>query len=214
VAVGIAMMTFGSGLAFFLGKPLIRPTAPQLSAIALGAWSPVPQIQAALNINPLLLLGIAIAPLMHWFFQSTRWGLLVRAVGDNPQAAKAMGISVFRVRLGAIAAGSALAGIGGAYLSLYYPGSWTERISSGQGLMAVALVIFARWNPIQCLGAAFLFGGAQAIAPALQAAGIQSGYYLFNAAPYVLTLLIMIITCSPKRVLLGSPGALGMENEP
>lgn len=111
-----------------------------------------------------------------------------------------------------IIAGSFLAGIGGAYLSLYYPGSWTERISSGQGLMAVALVIFARWNPIQCLYASLLFGGAQAIGPALQSVGINSYYYLFNASPYILTLLIMIFTCSPKRTLTGAPGALGTVN--
>ena len=75
--------------------------------------------------------------------------------------------------------------------------------------MAVALVIFARWNPIQCLYASLLFGGAQALGPALQSVGITEGYYLFNAAPYVLTLLIMVITCSPKRSLTGAPGALG-----
>lgn len=212
IAVGIAMIIFGSGLAFFLGKPFIQPSAPQLPAIPLGAWSAMPQIQEALKINPLFVIGIAIAPLLSWFFKSTRWGLFVRAVGDNPEAARAMGISVRKVRMLSIIAGSFFAGIGGAYLSLYYPGSWTERISSGQGLMAVALVIFARWNPIQCLWASFLFGGAQAISPALQAVGVQGGYYLFNAAPYILTLLIMIATCSPKRTLSGSPGALGTEN--
>jgi general nucleoside transport system permease protein len=115
------------------------------------------------------------------------------------------------VRMLSVMAGSFLAGIGGASLSLYYPGLWTERISSGQGLMAVALVIFARWNPIQCLWASLLFGGAQALGPALQSIGIKEGYYLFNAAPYVLTLVIMIVTCSPKRSLTGAPGALGTD---
>jgi simple sugar transport system permease protein len=110
-----------------------------------------------------------------------------------------------------VAIGSFLAGIGGASLSLYYPGVWTERISSGQGLMAVALVIFARWNPMQCLWASLLFGGAQAVGPALQSVGVEEGYYLLNAAPYVLTLVIMILTCSPKRTLTGAPGALGTD---
>lgn len=212
VAVGIAMIIFGSGIAFFLGKPFIQPVAPQLPAFELGNWSDIPSIKAALKISPLFLLGVAIAPAMQWFFKSTRWGLYIRAVGDSPEAAKAMGISVYKIRMLSIIAGSFLAGIGGAYLSLYYPGSWTERISSGQGLMAVALVIFARWNPIQCLYAALLFGGAQAIGPALQSVGVNSYYYLFNASPYILTLLIMIITCSPKRTLSGAPGALGTEN--
>ena len=212
VATCIAMIVFGSGLAFFLGKPFIQPQAPQLFTFDWGSWSNIPQIQAALKISPLFLLGVAIAPLLHWFFRYTRWGLYIRAVGDSPQSARAMGISTFKVRMLSIVAGSFLAGIGGACLSLYYPGVWTERISSGQGLMAVALVIFARWNPIQCLWASMLFGGAQAIGPAFQSVGVDSYYYLFNAAPYILTLLIMVITCSPQRTLVGLPGALGKED--
>ncbi|WP_008316881.1 ABC transporter permease [Leptolyngbya sp. PCC 6406] len=209
VAVGIAMIIFGSGLAFFLGKPFIQPQAPQLFTFDWGAWSTNPAMQSALKVSPLFLIGVAIAPLMQWFFRATRWGLYIRAVGDSPDAARAMGISIFKVRFLSIMAGSFLAGIGGACLSLYYPGVWTERISSGQGLMAVALVIFARWRPVQCLWASLLFGGAQAIGPAFQSVGINSYYYLFNAAPYILTLLIMVITCSPQRTLIGAPGALG-----
>ena len=212
VAVGIAMIIFGSGIAFFFGKPFIQPSAPKLPTIDLGGWSSMPALQSALQISPLFLLGVAIAPLMLWFFKSTRWGLFIRAVGDSPDAALAMGVSIKKVRMLCITAGSFLAGLGGASLSLYYPGVWNESISSGQGLMAVALVIFARWNPIQCLYASLLFGGAQALGPALQSVGITQGYYLFNAAPYVLTLAIMIITCSPKRTLTGAPGALGTSN--
>jgi simple sugar transport system permease protein len=212
VAVGIAMIIFGSGIAFFLGKPFIQPVAPQLPTFDLGSWSNLPQVQAALKISPLFLLGLILTPLMTWFFKSTRWGLFVRAVGDSPDAARAMGVSIFKVRMLSIIAGSFLAGIGGASLSLYYPGVWTEGISSGQGLMAVALVIFARWNPMQCLYASLLFGGAQALGPALQSVGVDSYYYLFNAAPYILTLAIMIFTCSPKRTLAGVPGALGTNN--
>jgi ABC-type uncharacterized transport system permease subunit len=213
VAVGIAIIVFGSGLAFFLGKPFIQPIAPQLPTMPLGIWSSNPQIASALQISPLFIFGVLLAPLMQWFFRTTRWGLLVRAVGDSPDAARAMGVSIFKVRMLSIMAGGFMAGLGGACLSLYYPGSWTERISSGQGLMAVALVIFARWNPMQCLYASLLFGGAQAIGPALQSVGIDSYYYLFNASPYILTLLIMIITCSPKRTLTGVPGALGQPQE-
>lgn len=212
IAVGIAMIIFGSGIAFFLGKPFIQPKAPQLPTIDLGGWSSLQPVQSALKISPLFLLGVAIAPLMFWFFKSTRWGLFIRAVGDSPDAALAMGMSISKVRMLCIVAGSFLAGIGGACLSLYYPGLWSESISSGQGLMAVALVIFARWNPIQCLWASLFFGGAQAVGPALQSVGIDQGRYLFNAAPYVLTLLIMVITCSPKKTLSGAPGALGTIN--
>ncbi|HEX4084707.1 MAG TPA: ABC transporter permease [Chthoniobacteraceae bacterium] len=209
IAVGIAMLIFGSGFAFFLGDPYIEPMAPPLASFELGNWSGIPQIQSALKISPLLILGIVLAYALHWFFGNTRWGLYVRAAGDNPSAARAQGISVMNVRTLSIVAGSFLAGVGGAYLSLVYPGSWTRLVSSGQGLMAVALVIFARWDPRKCLYASLLFGGSQAVGPALQAAGYQSYYYLFNAAPYILTLVIMIITCSPKRHLVGAPNALG-----
>jgi len=209
IAAGVAMLIFGSGLAFYMGKPYIEPTAPQLPGIPLGFWSSVPQIRAALSISPLFVFGVVVAFVMHWFFRSTRWGMHVRAVGDAPAAARAMGISVGRTRFLSIMVGSALGGIGGAHLSLFYPGAWTERISSGQGLMAVALVIFARWNPVQCLWASLLFGGAQSIGPSLQAVGISTGYYLWNASPYILTLLVMIATCTTKRTLVGSPGALG-----
>ncbi|MEN9239853.1 MAG: ABC transporter permease [Thermostichales cyanobacterium SZTDM-1c_bins_54] len=212
VAVGIAMIIVGSGIAFFFGKPLIQPSAPQLPTWSLAAAGMPPALQAALQVSPLFVLGVVLAPLLSWFFRATRWGLLIRAVGDSPEAARAMGVSIFWVRFASVVAGSFLAGVGGASLSLYYPGVWTERISTGQGLMAVALVIFARWEPLACLGASLLFGGAQALGPALQSVGIRQGYYLFNAAPYVLTLLIMVLTCSPQRSLVGAPGALGEES--
>jgi simple sugar transport system permease protein len=210
IAIGIALMLFGTGLAFFFGKPFIQPSAPDLPAIPLGAWSDIPQVQAALNVNVLFLIGAALAVFLWWAFRNTRVGLIVRVVGDSADAARAMGLNPNTVRLLATGVGGALAGIGGAYLSLYYPGSWTERISSGQGLMAVALVIFARWNPLGCFAAALLFGGAGALGPALQSVGVTQGYYLFYAAPYILTLIIMIATSSPSRTLAGAPGELSI----
>ncbi|AZO21612.1 MULTISPECIES: ABC transporter permease [unclassified Mesorhizobium] len=210
IAIGIALMLFGTGLAFFFGKPFIQPSAPDLPAIPFGAWSDIPQVQAALNVNVLFLIGAALAIFLWWAFRNTRVGLIVRVVGDSADAARAMGLDPNAVRLLATGTGGALAGIGGAYLSLYYPGSWTERISSGQGLMAVALVIFARWNPLGCFAAALLFGGAGALGPALQSVGVTQGYYLFYAAPYILTLIIMIATSSPSRTLAGAPGELSI----
>jgi ABC-type uncharacterized transport system permease subunit len=210
IAVGIGLMLFGTGLAFFLGKPYVQPKAPTLPSIPFGNWSDSTQIQAALQVNPLLLIGIALAVVLAWAFRNTRWGLVLRMVGDSSDAARAMGYSVPVVRTLATAAGGFLAGIGGSFLSLYYPGSWSEGLSSGQGLMAVALVIFARWNPLYCFYAALLFGGAGALGPALQSVGITSGYYLYNAAPYVLTLGIMIATCSTRRTLAGAPGELSI----
>ncbi len=210
IAIGIALMLFGSGLAFFFGKPFIQPSAPDLPAIPFGWWSDVPQVQAALNINVLFLIGAALAIFLWWAFRNTRAGLIVRVVGDSSDAARAMGLNPDTVRLFSTGVGGALAAIGGAYLSLYYPGSWSEGVSSGQGLMAVALVIFARWNPLGCFAAALLFGGAGALGPALQSVGVTQGYYLFYAAPYILTLAIMIITSSPGRSLAGAPGELSI----
>jgi ABC-type uncharacterized transport system permease subunit len=210
IAVGIGLMLFGTGLAFFLGKPYVQPQAPTLPAIPLGAWTDSSQLQAALQVNPLFLAGLALALLLGRAFRTTRWGLVLRMVGDSGDAARALGYRVPAVRTLATAVGGSLAGIGGSFLSLYYPGSWSEGLSSGQGLIAVALVIFARWNPLACFYAALLFGGAGALGPALQSVGITSCYYLFNAAPYVVTLGIMIATCSPRRTLAGAPGELSI----
>src|SRR6516164_377076 len=138
IAVGIALMLFGTGLAFYLGKPLIEPTAPRLPAIDFGWWSNIPQVRAALRINVMFLIGVALAPILYWAFRTTRW------------------------------------------------------------------------DPMLCLWASLAFGGAAALGPALQSVGVTSGYHLFNAAPYILTLAIMIITCSPKRTLTGAPAELSI----
>lgn len=209
VAVGIALMLFGVGLAFYLGKPLIQPMAPQLPSVPLGFWSHSPSIQSALKINMLFILGCLLAPALSWALNNTRWGLVIRTVGESADTAKAMGYSINRVRMLATMAGGFAAGIGGSFLSLCYPGGWNEGLASGQGLIAVALVIFARWKPMNCLWASLLFGGAGAIGPSLQAVGVTKGYYLFSAAPYVLTLIIMVLTCSPKRAFVGAPAELG-----
>jgi ABC-type uncharacterized transport system permease subunit len=210
IAFGIALMLFGTGLAFYLGKPFIQPQAPRLPALDFGSWSSDPQVQNALQINGLFIAGVVLAVLLHWGFRNTRWGLVLRLVGDHAETARALGYRLLPVRVAATAVGGFFAGVGGAYLSLYYPGSWNEGLSSGQGLMAVALVIFARWQPLRCLMAALIFGAAGALGPALQSLGVTSGYYLFNAAPYVLTLLIMIITCRPDRAVGGAPGELSL----
>lgn len=132
IAVGIALMLFGTGLAFYLGKPLIEPTAPRLPAIDFGWWSDVAQVRAALRINVLFLIGVALAPVLYWAFRTTRWGLLIRTAGESSDAARAMGYSVLAIRLRATMVGGFLAGIGGSFLSLFYPGSWNEGLSSGQ----------------------------------------------------------------------------------
>jgi ABC-type uncharacterized transport system permease subunit len=187
VATGIALMMLGTGLAFYLGKSLIQPQAPQIPAIAFGLWSDSPAVRSALKVNSLLPVGLLLAVVMAWAFKRTRYGLLLRMAGDSAHAARALGYSVGTMRLIA---------------------TTNEGSSSGQGLIAVALVIFARWSPLRCIGAAALFGGAGAIGPALQSAGIGWGYHLFNTVPYVLTLFILVLTCKPGSVAQGSPGEL------
>jgi simple sugar transport system permease protein len=208
IAVGIALMLLGIGLAFYLGKPLIQPSAPRLPSISLGFFSNSPQVRSALEVNVLFLAGLVLGPALRWALVNTRPGMVLRVVGESAEAARAMGYDVKRVRLLATAVGGAFAGVGGSFLSLFYPGSWNEGLSSGQGLMAVALVIFARWDPVRCLYASLLFGGASALGPALQSVGVTQGYYLFNAAPYALTLLIMVLSSSATEHSADMPAEL------
>ena len=193
IAIGIAMMLFGTGLAFFFGKAYIQPSAPRLGLVLARRLDRQPADRdRAADQSAASWSASRCAVVMAWAFANTKWGLIVRMTGDSAPSARAMGVSVDLVRFLSTTIGGFLAGVGGAFLSLYYPGSWNQGLSSGQGLMAVALVIFARWSPIRCVVAALLFGAAGAIGPALQSIGITQGYYFFNAAPYILTLIIMI----------------------
>src|SRR5260221_4071006 len=128
IAVGIALMLFGTGLAFYLGKPLIEPTAARLPAIDFGWWSDIAQVRAALRINVLFLIGVAIAPILFWAFRTTRWGLLIRTAGESSDAARAMGYSVLWIRLRATMVGGFLAGIGGSVPSLLYSSTWEQGV--------------------------------------------------------------------------------------
>jgi simple sugar transport system permease protein len=210
IAVGIALFVFGTGLAFFLGKAFIHPSAPRLPYLELGAWSSYPQVRSALEINSLFLIGVILAPLLAWGLKNTKWGLILRTVGDSTDAATALGYNVNLVRTLGTVAGGFLSGVGGSFLSLYYPGTWNEGLSSGQGLMAVALVIFARWNPIYCFYVSLLFGAATALGPSLQSIGISENYYLYGAAPYVLTLILLIYSSSTKHALAGAPSEVSI----
>lgn len=207
IAVGIALMVFGTGLAFYFGKALIQPQAPRLPALDLGWWTASPGLKEALQVNVLLVLGVLLAPTLAWFLSSTRWGLILRLCGENAEAARAKGYRPEAVRMAATAAGGLLAGIGGSFLSLYYPGTWTEGLSSGQGLLAVALVIFSRWNPVYCLLTSLLFGALGSLGAALQAAGFSQGFHLFNAAPAAFALVLMVVS-SGGRSLSGRPAEL------
>lgn len=209
-AIGISLMVLGTGLAFFWGKPFVEPKAPPLPTIPLGFWSDIPQLRSALDVNALFFVGILLAIAVYFFLNRTGWGLMLRTVGDSEDAARALGFPVLGTRIVATMFGGFLAGVGGSFLSLSYPGSWSEGLSSGQGIMAVALVIFARWRSVRALGASLLFGAAGALGPALQGVGVTGYYYLFNAAPYLLTLAIMIASTSRSAPAADVPGELSL----
>jgi ABC-type uncharacterized transport system permease subunit len=210
IAVGIALFIFGIGLAFFLGKPFIEPRAPMLPGLPLGNWSSNPAVRSAFEVSPMFFFGIVLAIVLEWSLKNTRWGLILRIAGESADAARAIGLRINLIRTLATVAGGFLSGLGGGFLSLCYPGNWNEGLSSGQGLMAIALVIFARWSPMRCFYASLLFGGTAAIGPAVQTIGITEGYYLFYAAPYVLTLGLLIYSSSPTRTLAGAPTELSI----
>lgn len=199
IALGISIMIFGKGLAFYLGKDLIKPTAPRLGDFSLFGGSENKLLAQAFTINSLFVLGIIACIIAHLTLKYSRWGLMLKIAGENEESGKSLGYKINTIRLIAMAMGTFFSGIGGAYLSLYYPGSWNEGLSSGQGLMAVALVIFAQWQPLKCIGTALLFGAASSISPALQAIGYSYGYHLLNALPYIFTLVILIFATKKNK---------------
>ena len=184
IAIGIALMLFGTGFAFFLGKGFIQPTAPRLQAIDLGFLVSDPQLKVALQINPLFFIGLILAVVLWWGFANTRIGLVVRMTGDSAATARAMGVSVDGVRFWATTVGGFLAGVGGAFLSLYYPGRLERRPVLRPGPDGGSAGHLRPLEPARLLRrGALLFGAAGALGPALQSVGITQGYYFFNAAP-------------------------------
>jgi len=155
-------------------------------------------------MTPLIFLAVV------WFLARTTTGLRMRAVGENPQAADAAGISVLGYRLAAILAGSALIGLAGGYISVLSTKLWIADMTGGRGWIAVALVIFARWSPWKALAGALLFGCIEALIPQLAAAGVRLPQYFVLMTPYAVTLAVMIWVASGKNVSGNQPGALGI----
>lgn len=209
-ALGIALMILGLGISFFFGKALVQLQAPRLPAFSLFGQARNPALREAFRVNVLLFIGILLVFTLKWALANTGWGLILRMCGESAQSAHARGYNVNRVRFAATAAGGFLSGIGGSYLSLFYPGAWLEGLSSGQGLMGVALVIFARWNPLYCLYTALLFGAAGSIGVSLQSIGISQGFYLFNTAPAVFAIIIMLTSSRRGSMLSGQPAELSL----
>jgi len=190
---GIALTILGTGLSNYLGRSLIGKIGLRVQETAVPVLQDIPFIGPVFfKQNALVYLGFAITLALWFILARTRWGLMVRACGENPAAADAMGVPVARVRLAALAAGGFLSGMAGAYLSLVVTPGWKEGISSGQGWIAVAIVIFSGWRPLAALGGALFFGFLSALQYFFQATGVHAvPLYVLRILPYLLTILTL-----------------------
>lgn len=210
VVSGLALTIFGTGISGFIGKAYqgVNLSAP-FEIINIPVLNKIPILGTVLfSHNILVYLSILVALALWYIFYRTRWGLTIRAVGENPASADAVGISVSRVRYLCTIAGGILAGLGGAYLSLAYAPSWQENMTAGRGWIAVALVIFALWNPLRAILGSYLFGGVEALTFRMQTAGITISPLLLSMLPYILTVLVLVIVTIRLRQEAGAPAAL------
>lgn len=220
VVSGLTLTIFGTGLASFLGQRLgpggtrlVGLVGPSLSSIPLPLLSDLPVVGSSLFHQDVVTYGLYIlVPAAWWYLYKTRPGLYMRAVGENPQTADAMGIRVGVSRYVYTAVGGALAGLGGAHLSLAYTKGWTENITGGRGWIAVALVIFAMWDPLRAVIGAALFGGINAVQFRMQAAGTSIPAALLNMLPYIATILVLVVVTwwETLQKRIGAPAALGV----
>ncbi len=220
VVSGLALTIFGSGLASFLGQrlgpagqPLVGLTGPRFRRVPIPGLSDLPSVGQALFNQDILVYAMYIfVPLAAFYLYKTRAGLNLRAVGENPRTADAMGVNVTRLRYLYTVAGGMLVGLGGAHLSLAYTPGWTENLTGGRGWIAIALVIFATWSPLRAVVGAILFGGINAVQFRMQAAGTTIPAAFLGMLPYIFTIvvLVMITWWETFRKRVGAPAALGI----
>lgn len=202
-ASGISVWMIGHGVSAYWGAPLVGQSIQGFEPFATtGAWA------ALGEVTPTVLLALAAVPLAGAWLYWTRGGLTLRAVGESTSAARLAGIAVGRVQAAAIAMGGLCAGIGGAALSIDHAQTWAEGMTKGRGLVAVGLVIVARWNPLLALPAALLFGGAEALSLRLQSAGTTTSAHLLHTLPYLVCLVVFVATCVRDRSGRGAPAGL------
>lgn len=214
VVSGLALTILGTGLANYLGTPLIGQTAPGFAPLSIPLLNQLPLLGPVLFRHDLLVyISLILAPMLWFFLQRTRWGLGIRGAGEYPEAASAGGIPVGLYRWGGLLAGGFLAGLGGGYLSLAYTHLWTNGLTAGRGWIAVALVIFAFWRPGRAILGAYFFGGVMAFQLRLQASGTHLPSSLLLMLPYGLTILVLVLS-SWKGRGTEAPEALGTNVEP
>lgn len=211
VVSGLALTMVGTGLSALAGISYVGKTLAGFSPVAVPLLSKIPILGPALfNQDPLVYLSYVVVLLTAWIMNRTRWGLVLRAVGDGPRAADSVGLNVARTRYMATLIGGGLVAIGGAYLSLSYSHMWNEGMTAGRGWIAVALVIFAAWRPRRAALGAYLFGGVEACQLRIQASGTLIPAPLLLMLPYVLTLLVLILMGLRKGKGHSAPLSLGL----
>ena len=211
VTAGLALALFGGGLSSVLGKTYVGvPNPAPFAPIALPGLSALPLVgRSVFTQDALVYASYVVIPLGWWWLFRTRPGLHLRACGESPGTADAMGVDVARLRYAAVIAGGMFAGLGGAYLSLAYVPAWTENMTAGLGWIALALVIFATWNPLRLLLGTYLFGGVEALGFRAQVLGLQTNTVVLRMLPYLATLAVMLLVALWRR-RLAMPSALGL----
>jgi len=214
VVCGLALAILGIGLSSFLGRPIIGRVAERFVPLPIPVLKEIPILGPVLfNQSALVYVGYILVPLSWFFLYHTRPGLNLRAVGENPAAADTSGIGVVPLRYLWTIFGGMLAGLGGAYLSLCYTPGWKENMTSGQGWIAIAMVIFALWNPFRAVLGALLFGGVNALQFYFEARQIDLvPSYILRMLPYLFTIVILVIITRRKTVRkrVGAPASLGL----
>ena len=208
LASGLALMFFGFGLSALIGRPYVGMKINPLPRIPLPGFSSLPKLYTSLfSFDALIYLAIPAAILIWWLLYRTRWGLGLRAVGENADTAFASGRDPRMIRYQALFLGGLLAGLGAAHLCIAYTMNWTEYMTGGRGFIAVALVIFSRWHPVRAIAGALLFSGAVAFQLLLQSSGVQVSPFLLDTIPYILTLLVLIAWGGNRKQ--SAPASLG-----
>ena len=211
VATGLGLTLFGLGISSLMGQGYVGIRPPASPRLELPVLSDLPILGPVLfSQHALVYLSLALVVGVWWYLRSTRSGLVLRAVGESHEAAHALGYSVLGTRLAAIAFGGALAGLGGACLSLVIVPQWTEGMTAGRGWIALAIVVFGSWRAWRVLLGAYLFGGVSVLQLNLQAAGIAIPVELLSMSPYLITILVLVIISSDKRrAQANAPNSLG-----
>ena len=211
VAAGLALTMFGLGFSALIGQGYIGVKPPFIQDVNFGPLVDIPFIgQVFFTHDPMVYVALAAVPAIWLWLNRTRSGMILRAVGESAESAHALGYKVVRVRVLAILFGGAMAGLGGAYLSLVRVPLWTEGMTSGAGWIALALVVFASWKPGRLLMGAWLFGGISVLQLNLQAAGSKIPVEYLAMSPYVITILVLVIISARGGKRGGvAPGDLG-----